>query len=92
MHGIMPRIAPVTVVSVSGMKEDDGISRRTGGHAVSVFRDDAAHRIICRVTLFSHLTYQVVLGETDPVVWYSLNEGRYFDLQTRTIGGLWNRN
>jgi hypothetical protein len=91
-RGAVPRIAPVTVVGVSGAKEDDGISRRMGGHAISIFREDAAHRVICRVTLFDHLTYQVVLSETDPVIWYPLNDGRYFDLRTLTIGALSNRN
>lgn len=91
-RGIAPRFPPVTVVAVSRANEDDGISPRTGGHTISIIRDDETNRVISRVTLFDHLTYEVILSNVAPVVWYPLNDGRYFDLQTRRISELWNRN
>lgn len=90
-RGTASRTALVKVITVSRSDEDDGKSRRKGGHTIRIFRDDSASRIICKVTLFDHLTYQVVMSEADPVVWYPLDEGRYFNLETLTVNRVWGK-
>jgi HNH endonuclease len=90
-HGTAQLTAPVSVVGISKSKEDDGLSLRKGGHTISLWRDGRNY-IVSRVTLFDHLTYEVVLGETEPTIWYPLDERCYFDLPTRRIDRFFCRN
>jgi len=78
----------VTLLSVSKMEHDDGISPRTVGHVIMLARDKPTQQITCRVSLFDHLTYHVVLSESYPTIWYPLNGGRYFDLHALKISEL----
>ncbi len=79
-RGVMPRWTPVSIVKINQATDDDGISRRTGGHEIVVWRDETS-RVVCQLVLFNHLTYQVVLSRGNGV-WYPLKGGRYFDLDT----------
>jgi hypothetical protein len=81
--GVMPPWTPVSIVKASQATEDDGISRRTGGHEIVLWRDEAS-RVICQVALFNHLTYLIVLSRGNSV-WYPLKDGRYFDLDTLRV-------
>ena len=83
--GTKSQASLVMVKSVSNMEYDDGISRRSGGHRIIVVRDEATQRITCSVSLFDHVTYQVVLSESHHTIWFPLGCGCYFDLQTRKI-------
>jgi hypothetical protein len=80
--GTLPRFVPVTVLKAP-VAQDDGISRRTGGHKIVLWRD-GVNQVICDVTLFDHLTYRVVLSDEN-TLWYPLQDGRYFDLDSLRI-------
>jgi hypothetical protein len=84
-RGIMPRFVPVTIVKVSPVGEDDGISRRTGRHEI-VLSTNEVGEVVCRVNLFSHLTYQVVLSQGS-FLWYPLEDGRYLIWEVCTLEG-----
>jgi hypothetical protein len=82
-RGVSPTWMPVRIVKATQATEDDGISRRTGGHQIVLRREDAG-RVACQVMLFNHLTYEVVLSRGTEI-WYPLKEGRYFDLNALRI-------
>jgi len=82
-RGGVPPWTPVTIAQTTQATEDDGISRRTGGHEIVLWRDEI-NRVVCQLMLFNHLTYRVVLSRGSGI-WYPLKDGRYFDLDTLRV-------
>jgi hypothetical protein len=81
-HGTNPG-APV--VAITNVRQGaDEVYDRDGTHQIVVERDRLNDRRICRVTLFDHLTYEVLFSEVS-TIWYPLNGGRIFDLKRKAI-------
>ena len=69
----------VITIHISG-----GGDRLRPRHAVVLNWDVQKTAILCAVTLFGYMLYQVTLCEDYPV-WHPMSEGRIFDLRTRGI-------
>lgn len=84
-RGILPRNPPVQVVRVSIR---NGGSTLRPKHAVVLNWDTGKNGLLCLVSLFGYLVYQVSLCENYGGVWRPVSTGRIFDLESRTISNL----
>jgi hypothetical protein len=83
--GRAPRQAPVKVLQFPILHREDAIYRQTNGHIIVLTWDNAQQGIVCLVSLFNHLAYQIALCESYSGIWHPLGAGRHFDVETLRI-------
>lgn len=87
-HGTKPAW---NVVSISDKKMLLGDSRRfriTNGHLIGVSWPDPQRPPIGKVSLFNQITYVVQFSESPPGIWWELDSGHHFDIQSRRMSKL----
>jgi hypothetical protein len=71
---------------------DTAAHRQTDGHLVSVSWPAPREAPIATVSLFNQVTYVVRLTETVPGIWWEIDSGHHFDIQSRRMSKLGNVN
>jgi hypothetical protein len=76
------------VQKVGPVRQADDADYGGGTHRIVIERDRLNDWRIARVSLFDHLTYEVVLSQEVLKIWYPLKGGCTFDLKQMTISDI----
>ena len=63
-------------------------AKATNGHLISLEWDRTGYVLICRVSLFNVLTYEVYLCTNFKGIWHDITSGHHFDIQSMTVAPL----
>lgn len=84
-HGTKPAWAPVTISSEKMLAVDTAEHRSTGGHLLGVSWSDARQSPVGEVSLFNEITYVIRFSDRAPGIWWKLDSGHHFDIESRVI-------
>ncbi len=90
--GEKPDWRVVTLTQKKMLLGDSQRHRLTDGHLVSVSWPDPRAVPLGKVSLFNQITYVVKLTNDVPGIWWELDSGHLFDIETRTMSKLSNVN
>jgi hypothetical protein len=85
-HGTKPAWTPVSISSQKMLAVDTDEYQSTGGHLLGVSWPDAWESPVGEVSLFNEITYVVQFADRAPGIWWKLDSGHHFDIETRQIG------
>lgn len=84
-HGTKPRWDVVKLSEKRMLLGDTGERRVTNGHLLGVSWPDPRQVPIGKVSLFNQITYVVQFTDQVPGIWWELDSGHHFDIQTREM-------
>lgn len=79
---------PVNLSTKPILFDDTPGWKRTHGHLISLEWDRTGNVLICKVSLFNTLTYEVYLCQKFAGVWHDIASGHHFEIQSLTVSPL----
>lgn len=86
-EGVLPREEIVFVVGGPRLDQESRLGSLVDGHMIAVGWNEAEH-ILCNLSVFNAMTYQVVLSRKHQGLWFPLRNAHSFDLETRKARSL----